>query len=143
MTHLPSSPSRKPLRERILIGACFVAGSCALVLLAFALVTEGALIHASRTCQERSGTASEVRSLRSAARVYKSKTGRYPSPEVGLGVLVSSGVLSELPKDPWGRPFRYALRDGEPVVWTLGADDAPGGDQCDRDLSSDDPEDAS
>ena len=45
-------------------------------------------------------------------------------------------VLKQPPKDPWGNALVYALRDGEPVVTSLGADGAPGGEEDNADISS-------
>jgi len=138
MTQYPPPPSRKSLLHRLIIAFCFLSAACGLASVGLVLYGTGVIIHEHLTCQGKTGTASRVRDLRNAARLYMTKTGRYPTPEEGLEVLVPFGVLEELPKDPWGRPYRYTLRDGEPVVWTLGADDAPGGEKCDRDYSSED-----
>jgi general secretion pathway protein G len=46
---------------------------------------------------------------------------------------------STLPEDPWGHPYVYtAPEPGEtrPVIGTLGADGAPGGEGEDRDIDS-------
>ncbi|WP_374388880.1 type II secretion system major pseudopilin GspG [Sandaracinobacter sp.] len=70
--------------------------------------------------------------------------GRYPTPEEGLAVLTAPGMtgakLKNLPNDPWGRPYGYAVPggNGQPyVVWSLGADGAEGGEGENADLRSD------
>ena len=45
-------------------------------------------------------------------------------------------MMKSLPKDPWGFPLTYSLKDGEPVVTSLGADGQTGGVDENADLSS-------
>lgn len=74
--------------------------------------------------------------LQEALVLHRERTGSFPTAQEGLGALLRSGSIAELPKDPWGAPYHYALREGWPVVWSLGADGAPGGDGSDADLFS-------
>ena len=75
---------------------------------------------------------------------WRIDTGRYPTPEEGLAVLAAPGPmgakLKNLPNDPWGKPYGYAVpgAHGQPyVVYSLGADGAEGGDGENADLRSD------
>ena len=68
--------------------------------------------------------------------MYRGTHGRYPLEHEGFRALVKAKLLKQPPKDPWGHALTYALRDGEPVVISLGADGAPGGDEDAADISS-------
>lgn len=65
--------------------------------------------------------------VRLALDLFRMDTGRYPTEEEGLGVLVNHGsgrspYLTALPHDPWGQPYRYRLPDGQPLVDSAGPD---------------------
>ena len=75
---------------------------------------------------------------------WRIDTGRYPTPEEGLAVLAApspmGAKLKNLPNDPWGKPYGYAVpgANGQAyVVYSLGADGAEGGDGENADLRSD------
>lgn len=68
---------------------------------------------------------------------YHRQTGRYPSEAEGLRALVDRQILDKVPRDPWGREYRYMF-DGKPVLTSYGEDGRPGGDDLDTDISSND-----
>jgi len=93
--------------------------------------------------------------LQDALGLYLTDNFTLPSSEQGLEALVTAatipplpmkfkpgGYIATLPLDPWGRPYRYerdALSGGvaqEFRLFTLGADDAPGGTGKDADVST-------
>ena len=93
--------------------------------------------------------------LQDALALYLADNFTLPSSEQGLEALVTAatipplprkfkpgGYIATLPLDPWGRPYRYerdALSGGvaqEFRLFTLGADDAPGGTGKDADVST-------
>lgn len=90
----------------------------------------------------------QIEGLMSALEYYRLDVGRYPSRSNGLEALVSppsdaqnwAGPYldrTQIPNDPWGRPFEYELRpDGRPRIHTLGADARPGGEGENRDVYS-------
>ncbi len=96
----------------------------------------------------------QAKSLRLALDSFKLDTGRYPTEQEGLTVLIEapqSGsnvwfgpyIDGELPNDPWGNSFIYQTpkldangRELSPYVISLGADNAPGGDGNNADISS-------
>lgn len=45
--------------------------------------------------------------------LYKLQTGNYPTASEGLDVLVNptrgQAIMNEIPKDPWGRDYNYAI----------------------------------
>lgn len=79
----------------------------------------------------------ELKTLENALDSYFAITGRYPDGQQGFAPLLERRVLRELPVDPWGNPFHYALVNGVPVVSTLGADGVEGGTDDAADLSTD------
>jgi general secretion pathway protein G len=91
----------------------------------------------------------QVNALSAAVESFYLDTGRYPTNEEGLGVLVTAPVSKEewdgpyIQKkdsltDPWKRPFRYKVpgKASEFDVFTLGADGVEGGQGDDRDLGN-------
>lgn len=74
--------------------------------------------------------------IQRALKLFHEKHQRFPSTEEGLRALMNSQNLERVPLDPWGTPYGYELREGRPVVWSYGADGAPGGEGEDADISS-------
>lgn len=89
--------------------------------------------------------------LGAALSLYRLDNGTLPTTAQGLEALraaprlppqprryKSGGYISELPLDPWQRPYQYLFpaRGGgqEYDLYTLGADGAPGGEGQDADL---------
>jgi general secretion pathway protein G len=80
---------------------------------------------------------------------YKLELGRYPTTDEGLKALVEqpsnaegwSGPYlkkKEVPKDPWGNEYSYRFpgQHGEFDLYSLGADNAEGGDGENKDVAS-------
>ena len=96
----------------------------------------------------------QAKTLRLALDSYKLDTGRYPSVNEGLAVLINppTGTSTnwfgpyldgDLPNDPWNNAFIYEPpqtdqngRTTSPKVISLGADNAVGGVGNDEDISS-------
>jgi len=93
----------------------------------------------------------DVATLAQALRLYKLDNFAYPSTDQGLQALVvkpaaapipanwkAGGYLERLPKDPWGRDYRYLNpgRHGEIDIFSLGADGEPGGEGNDADVGN-------
>jgi general secretion pathway protein G len=93
----------------------------------------------------------DVATLAQALRLYKLDNFAYPSTDQGLQALVvkpaaapipanwkAGGYLERLPKDPWGRDYRYLNpgRRGEIDIYSLGADGEPGGEGNDADIGN-------
>ena len=73
---------------------------------------------------------------------YKIQFKKFPE---DLSALISppSGEplmnAKEVPLDPWGNPYQYQLEGSRKyVITSLGADGAPGGEDVDADIKSDD-----
>ena len=93
----------------------------------------------------------DVATLGQALKLYKLDNLAYPTTDQGLQALVvkpaaapisqnwkPGGYLERLPKDPWGRDYRYLnpWRHGEIDVYSLGADGEPGGEGNDADIGN-------
>ncbi len=81
----------------------------------------------------------DLSNLQSALKLFHKRNQRYPSTGEGLQQLVDLHYVEQLPRDPWGNPYGYALQAGGPVVWSHGADGAPGGEGPDADISNSEP----
>ncbi|MFQ6021150.1 MAG: type II secretion system major pseudopilin GspG [Acidiferrobacterales bacterium] len=93
----------------------------------------------------------DIRAIVSALKLYRLDSGTYPSTDQGLLALVQkpdtgniprnwkqSGYLERLPTDPWDLEYQYLNPGihGEIDVFSLGADNAPGGEGTDADIGS-------
>lgn len=83
---------------------------------------------------------SDLKAIATAIEMYRLDNGHYPSTEQGLEALVTRpqgdppapnwsprGYLRQLPVDPWGSQYRYAVTDTGFELSSLGADRQPGG----------------
>ena len=83
----------------------------------------------------------QIEEFTAALEMYKLELDVYPSTDQGLAVLVQKPAGTEkwngpylrkpvLPKDPWGRDYRYRHPGQHAVfdLYSLGADNAEGGD---------------
>ena len=93
----------------------------------------------------------DINSIVQALKLYRLDIGRYPTTEQGLSALVAkpttepipqnwkpNGYVDRLPKDPWGFAYQYSNPGtrGEIDVFSLGADNKPGGTGFDADLGN-------
>ncbi|NJN46276.1 MAG: type II secretion system major pseudopilin GspG [Candidatus Competibacteraceae bacterium] len=94
-------------------------------------------------------TRQQVEGFSAALDMYRLEVGRYPSSSEGLEALIQapSGAnnwngpylkKNTIPKDPWGNEYQYRSpgEHGAFDVYSLGADNAPGGDGEDQDVVS-------
>lgn len=93
----------------------------------------------------------DFKAIETALKIYRLDNYVYPTTEQGLDALVSAssldpeprnfkdgGYLSEVPLDPWGRPYLYLSpgENGEVDIYTLGADGLSGGDGQNKDIGN-------
>lgn len=93
----------------------------------------------------------DFKSIETALKIYRLDNYQYPTTEQGLEALVRpstlepeprnfkrGGYLSELPIDPWGRPYFYLSPGeyGEVDIYSLGADGLTGGDDQNADIGN-------
>ena len=103
-----------------------------------------------RTDEARTVAAKQdVAAIMQALKLYRLDNGRYPTTEQGIAALVTKPqgdpvpknwqkYLDRIPKDPWGNTYQYlnpGVR-GEIDVFSLGADNQPGGSGSDADVGS-------
>ena len=103
-----------------------------------------------RTDEARAVAAKQdIAAIMQSLKLYRIDNSRYPTNEQGLEALVSrptqepvpgnwKSYLDKLPKDPWGKPYRYLNPGvhGDIDVFSLGADGEPGGSEADSDIGS-------
>lgn len=93
----------------------------------------------------------DVRVLESSLNLYKLDNFVYPTTQQGLEALVAppsgepqaknwkqGGYVAKLPNDPWGNPYQYLSPGvkGEIDIFSLGADNRPGGDGANADIGN-------
>lgn len=91
----------------------------------------------------------QIKDLEQAAELFKLDVGRFPTSAEGLQALVSKPgdapgwngpylKKGDVPADPWGNPYRYDVpgRHGEIDIYSLGADNAVGGDGENSDVGN-------
>lgn len=91
----------------------------------------------------------QIEELSSALDMYRLDVGRYPSSEEGLAALVEQPTSAKywngpylrkkkMPTDPWNVPYHYVLpgEHGKYDIFSLGADNAEGGEGEDTDVKS-------
>jgi general secretion pathway protein G len=88
----------------------------------------------------------QLQSVAASLELFQGDNGRFPSAQEGLMALMvrPQGLENwngpylhskDQLNDPWGHPFRYAVKDVGVSVTTLGADDKEGGEGADRDVT--------
>lgn len=81
-------------------------------------------------------TDADMLSFSSALAMYKLNAGTYPSEEQGLKSLVEKPaakpvprrwamITEKIPKDPWGRDYRYAVREKNGTITHVIISDGP------------------
>ena len=93
----------------------------------------------------------DIKTIESALRLYRLDNYNYPVTEQGLEALIKKtdiepvpkkwkqgGYLDRLPKDPWDRDYLYLSpgEHGQYDIYSLGADNQPGGEGRDADIQS-------
>ena len=89
----------------------------------------------------------QVQSIAAALELFQGDNGRFPTAQEGLPALLTppAGLdnwngpylhSKDQLNDPWGHPYRYTVNGSSITVTTLGADDKPGGEGADKDVSA-------
>jgi general secretion pathway protein G len=93
----------------------------------------------------------DFKAIETALKIYRLDNYVYPSTEQGLEALVEAttldpeprnfkqgGYLSELPQDPWGRPYLFLSpgENGEMDIYSRGADGLSGGEGQNADVGN-------
>ena len=128
----------------------------AVIIIIGLLAAIGAMNFLGQTDKARAiTTKANLKMLHHAVAQFKMDTGRYPTEEEGLSVLIeppsdvkgyqTGGYLdsTDIPRDAWGNDFVYVAypESGKPyMVVSYGADGQEGGEEYDADLYSTDAE---
>lgn len=91
----------------------------------------------------------QIEEFGAALDMFRLEQNRYPTTEEGLAALVEQPLGLEdwngpylrkrvVPKDPWGRPYRYRApgESGDYDLYSLGADGTEGGERENADVVS-------
>jgi general secretion pathway protein G len=93
----------------------------------------------------------DIQSLETALTLFRLDNSKYPTTEQGLNALVSQptdptikhwkpgGYLQRVSKDPWGFDYQYVnpgTHGKDYDLYTMGADNAPGGDGINADIGN-------
>jgi general secretion pathway protein G len=93
----------------------------------------------------------DIQALQTALTLFRLDNSKYPTTEQGLAALVTQptdptikhwkpgGYLDRISKDPWGNDYQYAnpgTHGKEYDLYSLGADNAPGGEGIDADIGN-------
>jgi general secretion pathway protein G len=93
----------------------------------------------------------DFKAIETALKIYRLDNYLYPSTEQSLEALVeastidpeprnfkSGGYLSEIPRDPWGKPYLYLSpgENGDIDIYSLGADGISGGEGQSADIGN-------
>ncbi len=91
----------------------------------------------------------QIENLAATLNMYRLGIGRYPTSDEGLDALVEAPAGTErwngpylekkqVPKDPWGFDYQYRFpgEHGDFDLYTLGADNAEGGEGENRDIAN-------
>src|SRR5215475_7260285 len=84
---------------------------------------------------QRKTVAMDFKTLESQLDLYIVQKGGLPTQSDGLKLLVQSGISRELPRDPWGNPYQYAVKGGEVTLTSYGSDGEPGGSDSAADIT--------
>jgi general secretion pathway protein G len=96
---------------------------------------------------KQSAAKAQIELLEQAMDQFRLDTGRYPTTQEGLSVLVTDQNIEKwegpylkkgLPNDPWGKPYQYQCpgTHGEYDLFSYGRDSAIGGEGEDKDVVS-------
>jgi general secretion pathway protein G len=150
MTHIPSKVSRG-LSSRYARGFTLIEIMVVVIiigLLAAVIVpTVIGKVDEARVVKAKQ----DIQSLETALTLFRLDNSKYPTTEEGLQALVTQptdptikhwkpgGYLQRISKDPWGNDYQYVnpgTHGKEYDLYTLGADNAPGGEGIDADIGN-------
>ena len=115
--------------SRLWVGAA-IAAVFLLMLLGRRLLPGGGGAHSD-------GARTQIEAIQEALGRYRADRGAYPTTAQGLDALRGPYLPAGVPRDPWGRPYRYtAPASGGYVLFTLGRDGRPGGTGEDADVTT-------
>jgi general secretion pathway protein G len=93
----------------------------------------------------------DIQAIETALTMYRLDNSKYPTTDQGLRALVQQptdpsirhwrpgGYVQKASKDPWGNSYQYiypGTHGGEYDLFSLGADNQPGGEGADADIGN-------
>ncbi len=91
----------------------------------------------------------DIHNIGQALDLFRLDVGRYPTQQEGLQAIVAKPAgldrwqgpyvkQAKMPADPWGEPYRYRIpgEHGEYDLYSLGADNTPGGTGENQDVAN-------
>lgn len=123
------------MRVGVKIALKVIAG--VLVTLSLLVYMSSGVIHCDLSPPKETRAARDLVTIELVLNLYRLDNGFYPSTEQGLRALVSApatdpkpanyqkgGYIKEMPIDPWGVEYKYALGKDGAVIWTLGGSES-------------------
>lgn len=98
----------------------------------------------SKWSQEKLRAWTDLRTLLACVRLFEELNGKYPAALQDLITRPKDIIVwpeggfypgGKIPHDPWGVPYEYGVTARRPILHTLGADEAVGGEGDNEDLS--------
>ncbi len=136
-------------KPRSLLGFTLIELLVALVILGFLASVVGPKVMKFVAGAKSDTARLQVEDLAAALDMYSLEVGGYPSQDQGLESLIEkpAGVVGwngpylrkkVIPKDPWGNEYHYVYpgENGAFDLYSLGADNRPGGDKDNADIES-------
>ena len=115
----------------------------------------GAVVFSQVDSARVTATKTQIKQIEAAFDFYRLDNGRYPTSEQGIEALVRRPTIAPeplnyreegylqggaIPADPWGSPYQYESPGTHNTygfdLWSLGADNKPGGEGVDADIGN-------
>lgn len=127
MTELKRRPLQRQIRE---VGKATVFVAVAWSACMVPLV----VCHSRGDCSRADTARLDLQNILAALKLHRAKSGAIPDSSQGLRALVPAGFLEKVPVDPWGREYRYSVRNGLLELASFGADGLPCGEGAESDI---------
>ncbi len=144
-----ANPSQKPEKPSREAGYSLMEILIALAIISTLTVIVGPRLTGHVDRSKTVATLSQAKQLKASLGMMQMDVGRYPTQEEGFRLLIepmNAGPLwrgpyldGGVPTDAWGQPFQYVPPPADniyaaPRVYSLGADNAPGGTGLNADI---------
>jgi general secretion pathway protein G len=131
-----SQNAQKQQRRRRNRGMTLIEIMVVITILGLIAAAVGVAVIPQLEAARRDRASLDIKNIQGAMKLYYTKKGKYPDTASGLGALVETQALEQMPKDPWNNDYVYINEGGKPVIISYGADGTAGGEGNDADISS-------